>query len=196
MKQKKLVFIMGRSSSGKNTFAEILLEDKRFEELIMHTSRPKRTENEKGYKFHNTETFIKMKENGNFVETRSYNTNLGIWHYGTTKEDIFNALNKGKIPVITSGTPEMYFNIKSSLENLDIEILVCYLKVEDKELLTRAINREQCRLNPDYKEVCRRFLSDSVDYAEEITMKFPPNSTYTSTNTKENVKNFLHNNNL
>lgn len=194
--KKKLVFITGRSSSGKNTIAKLLLEDNRFEELPMHTSRPRRTPNEDGYVFHDDDNFLRMIENDEFVETRCYNTNLGLWYYGTTKQDIYEVFESGKIPVITSGTPEMYEKIVKALKDYDIEIVVCYLKVNDYELLSRAMNREKIRKNPDYTEMCRRFLADSKDYSDENIAKFPLNSIYQETSAKKNLELFLKNNNL
>ena len=196
MENKKVIFITGRSSCGKNTFANKLLENDKFEEMIMHTTRPRRTPNESGYIFDSDEEFEEIKKNNGFVETRTYNTNKGIWKYGTAKENILEVLEKGTIPVITSGTPEMYRNIIGILNDMGIEVIVCFLKVDEKELLTRAMNREMTRENPDYVEMCRRFIADSKDYNEENIAMFPKNAFYEEKTTEENLAKFLKTNNL
>ena len=47
------------------------------------------------------------------------------------------------------------------------KVLPIYVEVEDGERLQRALNRERLEQKPKYKEMCRRFLTDSDDFAEE-----------------------------
>ena len=42
-----------------------------------------------------------------------------------------------------------------------------YIEVEDGERLQRALDRERSQEEPKYAEMCRRFLTDSADFAEE-----------------------------
>lgn len=42
-----------------------------------------------------------------------------------------------------------------------------YIEVEDGERLQRALTRERGQQEPKYAELCRRFLADSEDFAEE-----------------------------
>ena len=53
-----------------------------------------------------------------------------------------------------------------------------YIEVEDGERLCRALEREKKQQVPRYAEMCRRFLADEKDFAEdnlqraEITYRF------------------------
>ena len=49
-------------------------------------------------------------------------------------------------------------------ENIVIPV---YIEVEDGERLQRALDRERSQEQPRYAELCRRFLTDSKDFAEE-----------------------------
>ena len=42
-----------------------------------------------------------------------------------------------------------------------------YIEVEDGERLQRALDRERAQEVPKFAEMCRRFLTDSEDFAEE-----------------------------
>ena len=45
-----------------------------------------------------------------------------------------------------------------------------YIEADAKDRLIRYINREEKQKNPNYCEVCRRFLADEADFSEaELT---------------------------
>ena len=46
-------------------------------------------------------------------------------------------------------------------------VVPIYIEADAKERLIRYINREEKQKNPNYCEVCRRFLADEADFAEE-----------------------------
>ena len=46
-------------------------------------------------------------------------------------------------------------------------VVPLYIEVEDGERLQRALDRERAQEKPRYAELCRRFLADSEDFAEE-----------------------------
>ena len=46
-------------------------------------------------------------------------------------------------------------------------VIPIYIEVEDGERLQRALTRERGQQEPKYAELCRRFLADSEDFAEE-----------------------------
>ena len=202
MKDKKLVFITGRSSSGKNTLANLILNMKNnneelfFKEVMMHTTRPKRTGKENTYIFDDEKDFLENRRNGYFLETRVYHTNQGDWYYGTALNDILNIYKENKIPVIVSGTPIMYRSIKDKLEEENVEICVLFLDIEDEILLERAFSREKTNINPDYREMCRRFLSDAKDWDEENTKCFPNNSVYNGNDNEIIINEFLKRNEI
>ena len=42
-----------------------------------------------------------------------------------------------------------------------------YIEVPDRLRLLRAIEREELQRNPNYQELCRRYLADEEDFTEE-----------------------------
>ena len=47
------------------------------------------------------------------------------------------------------------------------KVIPIYIEVEDGVRLQRALDRECQQQTPKYKEMCRRFLADTEDFAEE-----------------------------
>ena len=63
------------------------------------------------------------------------------------------------------GTLESYVKMR---EYYGKEVLCpVYIEVEDGERLARALSRERSQKTPRYEEMCRRFLADQEDFAEE-----------------------------
>lgn len=46
-------------------------------------------------------------------------------------------------------------------------IIPIYIEVEDGLRLERALSREKQQSQPNYDELCRRFLADNKDFSEE-----------------------------
>ena len=57
-------------------------------------------------------------------------------------------------------------------------VVPIYIEVEDGERLLRAAAREKSQENPRYTELCRRFIADSLDFAEEKLKKLGINKKY------------------
>ena len=51
------------------------------------------------------------------------------------------------------------------------KVIPVYIEVEDGERLQRALDRERSQEEPRYAELCRRFLADSADFAEDKLLK-------------------------
>ena len=86
----KIFYIMGKSSTGKDTIYKKLL-DKYPEELrqvVMYTTRPIREEEKDGvtYNFVTEDYYNNAKEQGLIIESRAYNTVHGIWRYFTVND--------------------------------------------------------------------------------------------------------------
>ena len=67
--------------------------------------------------------------------------------------------------VIGIGTLESYLKLRSyyGAERM----LPVYIEVDDGTRLQRALDREKQQKNPNYAELCRRFLADQQDFSEE-----------------------------
>lgn len=169
----KLIYIMGKSSSGKDTIYKALKEKLDVNTYIMYTTRPMREDETDGvtYNFLSDEEmkdYLDGKKENNVIEYRIYNTVHGPWTYATIADEQF----EGQKDMLMLGTLESYVNIKENFkEKEDIDILPIYIEVPDNIRLKRAILREEKEKNPRYEELCRRFLADSKDFSEENLQK-------------------------
>lgn len=80
--------LMGEIASGKDYIRNYLVENYGFKKIVTYTTRPMRDGEVDGetYHFLSKEEFLKRKEQGFFLEVQEYNTEYGIWYYGTSKE--------------------------------------------------------------------------------------------------------------
>jgi len=177
----KLIVLMGKSASGKDTIYKLLKDDKslNLKQLVPYTTRPMRAGEVEGEAYHFvTETqFKELLQKGRVIEHRSYNTVHGLWRYFTVADEQID-LNKDSYLLIA--TLEAYVSVLSYFgADKVVPILVT---LDDGVRLERALSRERQQDNPKYEEMCRRFLADSEDYSEEkiqmagITRFFENNS--------------------
>ena len=161
-----IYFVMGKSSSGKDTIYRKLMEDEEisFRTLVGYTTRPMRQgeENGKEYFFVSEDEMHRLADEGKVIESRCYHTVYGDWYYFTADDGQVN-LESGDYLLI--GTLESYVKVREYYGE-DI-VKPIYIEVEDGERLIRAINREKQQDTPKYEEMCRRFLADCKDFAEE-----------------------------
>lgn len=165
----KIVYIMGKSSSGKDTIYKKLNEKLDFNTYIMYTTRPIREGEKEGITYHyisneKMQRYIEGKEKEKLIEYRTYQTVYGPWIYATIEDEQFKT-NKNMIML---GTLESYNKMKEIFKN---ELIPIYIEVEDGLRLERAIKREKQEKEPKYAELCRRFLADSKDFSEENLKK-------------------------
>lgn len=161
----KIVYIMGKSSSGKDTIFQKLKEAlPEFKTIVLYTTRPIRAGEQDGVEYHfvNEETLKAFEEKGQIIELRAYNTVHGVWKYFTADDGQIN-LEKENYLVI--GTLESYEQMKKYFG--EDALLPIYVQVEDGVRLGRALERERRQQVPKYEELCRRFLADSQDFSEE-----------------------------
>lgn len=162
----KIFYIMGKSSSGKDTIYSRLLqdEDMQLKKIILYTTRPMREGERDGREYHfvQKESFDTFYKQGRVIEFRTYHTVYGPWIYFTA-DDGQIALEKENYLGI--GTLESYEGMKQYYGEENICPL--YIEVEDGERLKRAIRREEQQTVPKYEEMCRRFLADAEDFSEE-----------------------------
>lgn len=161
----KIYYLMGKSSSGKDTlYKEIRKEFPMLRTLTLYTTRPVREGERDGeeYFFVTKDVLDRYKEEGKLIELRTYHTVCGDWHYATVDD---GQVDLSKADYLMIGTLESYNKMK---EYYGAESIVpIYIEVEDGERLTRALNREKREETPRYDEMCRRFLADKEDFSEE-----------------------------
>ena len=161
----KIVYIMGKSSTGKDTIFKELLKNNEYSlvTLVSYTTRPIRTGERNGveYFFVDEAGFQDMKRKGIVIEDRCYNSAHGPWRYFTADDGRIDLSNN----YITIGTIESYVKLRDYFgKDRLIPVLV---ELNDADRLQRALNREKKQKNPKFEEMCRRFLADSADFSEE-----------------------------
>ena len=179
----KIIYIVGKSSVGKDTIYKILKQRMNVKPYVLYTTRPIRTGEENGVNYYylkqeEMEKYINEK-NSKVMEYRTYNTIYGPWTYATIVDGQFES-NKD---LLMEGTLESYNAVKKYFENNEkVKVIPIYIEVDDGIRLERALKREREQENPKYEELCRRFLADSKDFSEEkikesgITKRFQNNN--------------------
>lgn len=162
----KLIVLMGKSATGKDTIFKLLQTDSSLalRELVPYTTRPQRVGEVDGeaYHFVTEEEFSALLEKGLVIEHRAYHTVHGLWRYFTVKDA---QLDLEHYSYILIATLEAYNSI---VEYFGREKVVPVLvSLDDGVRLERALARERHEEHPRYEEMCRRFLADSADYAQE-----------------------------
>ena len=165
----KIFCIMGKSSSGKDTVYKRLQElVPEIRKITMYTTRPIREGETEGDEYHfvDVHKLRCMEENGEVIESRTYNTKCGLWTYFTANDGQID-LEKNNYLII--GTLQSFDAMKKYFGK--DKIVGIYLEVDDAERLSRALEREKIQKNPKLEEMCRRFLADQEDFSEENLME-------------------------
>lgn len=149
----KILGFVGPSGCGKDTAAHFLQTSKpdRYNYVKLNTTRPQRDIGDDGYVFMSNQNFLNEILNGDMLNAQEFRG----WYYGLSK----NALDKEKINLLPMNN-EMVMQMTEENRD-DYELVIIYINTFQKSRLLHILERE---LNPDCREVCRRFLSDIDDY--------------------------------
>ena len=165
----KILIIMGKTSSGKDTVFRRVMEgvEAPLKTVVTYTTRPMRPGETDGeeYFFVDEEKLQELREAGKVIEERLYNTVHGPWYYFTVNDGQID-LQESNYLLIT--TLAGYEQIRAYYG--EEHVVPFYIEADAKDRLIRYINREEKQKNPNYCEVCRRFLADEADFSEaELT---------------------------
>ena len=162
----KIFYMMGKSSSGKDTIFKEILKKKELNlhQIVLYTTRPARANETDGVQYHfvDEKRLSELQDAGKVIELRAYQVVGGVWKYFTVCDEHMN-LEKESYAVI--GTLESWNAMKRYFG--DQVMVPVYVEVEDGERLSRALVRERQQATPRYTELCRRFLADTEDFSEE-----------------------------
>ena len=180
MNKYKIIAIMGKAGSGKDTLLNALMEEEIFKDackIISCTTRPIREYEIDGVDYHfiTTKEFTNQILSGEMIEATVFNT----WCYGTSLKNL--DLNKINIGVLN---PE---GIELLKERNDVDLTVIYVQANDKDRLLRQLNREE---NPDCHEIVRRFSADEEDFDDDEIDFISPNI-FVTNNNGTNIKNIV-----
>ena len=153
----KIFCIIGKSGSGKDTLLAMILEKYPVKRVPLYTTRPMRDgeENGKEYYFITNEELEQHKRNNNILELREYDTVHGKWCYATAKF----ALDHDYITIAT------FENIQAIIDCYgENNVVILYMDLDEEERILRCINREKTQKNPDYEQLCKRFVNDALAF--------------------------------
>lgn len=181
MNQLKVLAIMGKAGSGKDTIAKELIKcfPDKFERVVSATTRPPREGEVNGVDYHflTPEAFLAELDNNRMLEATCFND----WAYGTP----ITSLDDKKINVLVLN-PEGV-NILSWDKRIDLK--VAYIIASDKERLIRQLSREE---NPNVDEIIRRFGTDRSDFFEAENNPDFPTATKFKNNTRWEFSDTIH----
>ncbi len=167
----KIYCLTGKSGSGKDTLYAAIMASAgpELRPVTPCTTRPRRSGEKDGdsYFFVTDSELAELESRGLVVERRVYNTVHGPWTYFTRKFDLIEGEN---YLLITTLEGARSFIGAFGRERVEI----VYLQVADKLRLTRCVERESAQSAPDYREVCRRYLADEVDFSPEKIAALEP----------------------
>ncbi|MCR5594220.1 MAG: guanylate kinase [Lachnospiraceae bacterium] len=162
----KLICLMGKSCTGKDTiYKKLLLDDSlKLKVLVPYTTRPIRHNEQSGieYNFVSEEDYLKFKRDGVILEDRSYDTVHGVWRYFTIRDEEMTRSDEDYLYI---GTLEAYNKLCETLG--PDKVLPIYIEVDDSVRIDRAVRREHKQSEPKFTEMCRRFLADTEDFSDD-----------------------------
>lgn len=162
----KLFCLIGPSSSGKDTIYKKLMQSQGdvLEKVIPYTTRPARDGEKDGIQYYFTDEnrYMQMKAEGRIIEDREYKTFYGVWRYFTAND---GQIDLSRHSYLIIGTIDAFKKFRDYFGQENVVPL--YISLDPGERLKRALDRERMSASPGYEEMCRRFLSDSVDFSEE-----------------------------
>ena len=162
----KIVYLMGKSSSGKDTIYKRLLEqdDIRLERIVPYTTRPIRAKEQDGVEYHFTDEagYQELLQKGEVIEARIYHTCHGLWRYFTVVDSMIELSERS---YLTIGTLDAYEQIRRFYGK--DRVIPVMIELDDGIRLQRALDREKAQDHPKYEEMCRRFLADAEDFSPE-----------------------------
>jgi len=187
----RIYYIMGKSATGKDTvYKELLVRCPKLKTIVPYTTRPIREGETNGveYYFTTNEELETFQNSGKVIELRTYQTVMGPWNYFTMDDGQFDL--GGEQNYLMIGTLESYE--KMCLYFGPSLLIPIYIEVPDGVRLHRAVAREDKQKKPNYREVCRRYLADEKDFAEENLERLKIETRFCNLDLEQCLKEILH----
>ena len=186
----RIYFLMGKSASGQDTVYKLLMEEVKsgLKKFVIYTTRPIRDGEKDGVEYHfvTDEDLCRLEAEGKVIEKRVYKTVAGPWTYFTADDGQID-LKSGNY--LTIGTLESYEKLKAYFG--EESVFPIYIYLDDGERLKRAVERERRQENPNYRELCRRFLADEEDFKEENLLRYGIKKRYENTDLETCLKQIM-----
>ena len=158
----KIIILVGKSGSGKSLVLNKLVKNG-YKRVVTNTTRPQRVNeiDSVDYNFLSQNQFFDLINNGNMIEYQKYNTEFGVWYYGSSVENI-NLDKHDYVIVLTLDGAEAYKNYFGA-ENC----IVFYIDAPKSIREKRA--QERGSFNKDEWE--RRAKTDNTDFSFDKVAK-------------------------
>lgn len=149
-----MIILTGPSASGKTATCLYLQEHYHIRKVITHTTRAIRAgeKNDVDYHFVDVDTFLKLKNEGKFIETVFYNGN----YYGTSKDEV----RIDKCMAVELEGAKTYKSLN------DPRMVLFYMKVDEKIRVARMKER-----GDDIKKIESRLLNDRTAFELDDKMR-------------------------
>ena len=159
---KKIICLIGKSGSGKDTIVQKLHADLKIPIAISFTSRPMRPGEIQDLTYHFVSDSYFEDNNGKFIEQRLYKVinedgTKGIWRYGLTEESFEDGNNLVIVDVNGYKALRKFFGRDN--------VLPFFIHCSDATRLNRILLRGD---GSNKLEVMRRFVADERDFKEFI----------------------------
>ena len=164
-----MIVIIGKTASGKDTILKELIAKYGYKRVITYTTRPMRAEEKQDISYHfiSEEDFKKKISEGFFAEYKTYNTEFGLWYYGTALDDLESIDNKAIIILTPLGYKDILQKVKNRPKSIYIYANNATIK---KRLALRGDDKNEARRRLEYdNEVFKGFESevDKIFYNNE-----------------------------
>ena len=176
-----MIILMGKSGSGKN-YIESKLVEMGYNRVISTTSRPMRKGEKEciDYKYVTKDTFLKMIDNDELIEYRTYNTLVDgipdVWYYGLTKQS-FDDDKKYVLILDVNGTNEFIKCVGRD------KCSVTYIECDDEVREERAVARGGF----NRVEWERRLKTDAEDFSFDKLLPIVDNFIINTNNHIDNI---------
>ena len=101
----KIFYMMGKSSSGKDTIFEKIIQKKELElhQIVLYTTRPARANETDGVQYHFVDEarLLELQKAGKVIELRAYQVVGGVWKYFTVDDEQTDLKNKNYLAIGT-----------------------------------------------------------------------------------------------
>ena len=157
-----MLVLMGKSTSGKDTIKNELINKYSFHSIVTYTTRPIRNGEVPDVTYHyiSDEEFKQKIEDGFFAEHKTYLAKInedtyGKWYYGTALEDLQNA-DENTVVILT---PE---GVRDILKyNLDMKVIWIYA---NQSTIDKRMDERVKRGQANQSENERRQIKDHKDF--------------------------------
>lgn len=190
-----IIVLMGGACVGKDTTLNLLKQKyPNLQTCVSHTTRPPRTNEVEGreYFFIDNTEFEAMYNNGEFIETRTYQVASGLtWHYGMSEKEVTSRLEQGHIIMILD--LQGLLELKEYYQNSEVDIHAFYINVDEDTRIQRYLKRDNITVGM-VQEAIRRLKDDNIRFinAKEVVdyvIDNPPTSDMTAYTIANHLKN-------